>query len=134
MSPDAVTTAERILIVDDDVSVTDTFSRILRLEGYEVWAALSADGGLSLAQAHRPHAVILDLRMPLTNGLHFLRAIRAIPGLTTTPVAIVTGDYQLDEAQAADIRALGAELRYKPLWMEELVILARELLALPVRD
>jgi DNA-binding response OmpR family regulator len=134
VSPDAVTTAARILIVDDDVSVTDTFSRILRLEGYEVWAALSADGGLSLAQAHRPHAVILDLRMPLTNGLQFLRAIRAIPGLTTTPVAIVTGDYHLEDAQAAEIRALGAELRYKPLWMEELVILARELLALPVRD
>ena len=114
--------------------MTDTFSRILRLEGYEVLAALSADGGLSLAQAHRPHAVILDLRMPLTNGLQFLRAIRASPGLTTTPVAIVTGDCHLDEAQAADILALGAELRYKPLWMEELVILARELLALPVRD
>ena len=129
-----VTTAARILIVDDDASVTDAFSRILRLEGYEVWAALSADGGLSLAQAHRPHAVILDLRMPLTNGLCFLRAIRTVPGLTTTPVAIVTGDYRLDEAQAAEIRALGAELRYKPLWLEELVTLARELLALPVRD
>ena len=134
MPSNAVSTAARILIVDDDVSVTDAFSRILRLEGYEVWAALSADGGLSLAQAHRPHAVILDLRMPLANGLHFLRAIRAIPGLTTTPVAIVTGDYHLDEAQAAQIRALGVELRYKPLWLEELVILARELLTLPVPD
>ena len=38
-------TAARVLIVDDDVSVTDTFSRMLRLEGYEVWAALSADEG-----------------------------------------------------------------------------------------
>lgn len=134
MPSDAVSTAARILIVDDDVSVTDAFSRILRLEGYEVWAALSADGGLSLAQAHRPDAVILDLRVPLTNGLHFLRAIRAIPGLTDTPVAIVTGDYHLDEVQAAQIRALGAELRYEPLWLEELVALARELLAHPVPD
>jgi CheY-like chemotaxis protein len=120
--------------VDDDVSVTDTFSRMLRLEGYEVWAAHSADDGLTLAQAHRPHAVILDLRMPLTSGLQFLRAIRAIPGLTNTPVAIVTGDYYLDDAQTAEIKALGAELRYKPLWLEELVTLARELLSLPVRD
>src|SRR5712691_3783638 len=127
-------TAPRVLIVDDDVSVTDTFSRMLRLEGYEVWAALSADEGLSLAQTHRPHAVILDLRMPLTSGLQFLRAIRAIPGLTNTPVAIVTGDYYLDDAQAAEIKALGAELRYKPLWLEELVTLARELLNTPVRD
>jgi two-component system response regulator PrrA len=123
--------AARVLIVDDDVSVTDTFSRMLRLEGYEVWAALSADEGLSLATTHRPNAVILDLRMPLTSGLQFLRAIRAIPGLTNTPVAIVTGDYYLDDAQAAEIQALGAELRYKPLWLEELVTLARDLLKGP---
>jgi DNA-binding response OmpR family regulator len=126
--------APRVLIVDDDVSVTDTFSRMLRLEGYEVWAALSADEGLNLAQTHRPHAVILDLRMPLTSGLQFLRAIRAIPSLTNTPVAIVTGDYYLDEAQSNEIKELGAELRYKPLWLEELVTLARELLNIPVRD
>ena len=126
--------APRVLIVDDDVSVTDTFSRMLRLEGYEVWAALSADEGLSLAQTHRPDAVILDLRMPLTSGLQFLRAIRAIPGLTSTPVAIVTGDYYLDDASSNEIRELGAELRYKPLWLEELVTLARELLNIPVRE
>ena len=120
--------APRVLIVDDDVSVTDTFSRMLRLEGYEVWAALSADEGLSLAQTHHPHAVILDLRMPLTSGLQFLRAIRAIPDLSNTPVAIVTGDYYLDDAQSNEIKELGAELRYKPLWLEELVTLARELL------
>src|SRR5437867_11896785 len=104
----AGSSASRILIVDDDVSVTDTFSRMLRLEGYEVWAALSADEGLTLAQAHKPHAVILDLRMPLTSGLQFLRAIRAIPGLTSTPVAILTGYGYLDCAQAADIKAPGA--------------------------
>ena len=68
------------------------------------------------------------------SGLQFLRAIRAIPGLTNTPVAIVTGDYYLDDMQTAEIKALGAELRYKPLWLEELVTLARELLSLPVRD
>ena len=125
------TTPSRVLIVDDDVSVTDTFSRTLRLEGYEVWAALSADEGLSLAQTHQPHAIILDLRMPLTSGLQFLRAIRAIPTLTNVPVAIVTGDYYLDETQASEIQALGAELRYKPLWLEELVTLARDLLRGP---
>ena len=107
---------------------------MLRLEGYEVWAALSADEGLTLAQTHRPHAVILDLRMPLTSGLQFLRAIRAIPGLTNTPVAIVTGDYYLDKAQEEEIEALGAELRYKPLWLEELVTLARELLNVSIPD
>jgi CheY-like chemotaxis protein len=124
----------RVLIVDDDTSVTNLFSRMLRLEGYEVWAAHTADEGLNLAQIHRPHAIILDLRMPLTSGLQVLRAIRAIPGLTQTPVAIVTGDYYLADTQSQEIRALGAELRYKPLWLDELVTLARELLTVPVRD
>jgi two-component system, OmpR family, response regulator len=120
--------AVRFLIIDDDVSVTDTFSRMLRLEGYEVWAAVSADEGLALAQAHMPHGIILDLRMPLTSGLQVLRALRGIPGLTHTPVAIVTGDYYLEDAQSAEIAALGAQLRFKPLWLEELVTLARDLL------
>jgi len=133
-SPEAAGRAARILIVDDDVSVTDTFSRMLRLEGYEVWAALSVDEGLGLARAHLPHAVILDLRMPLASGLEFLRAVRGMPDLTRTPVAIVTGDYYLDGEQAEEISALGAELRYKPLWLEELVTLARELVPVPVSN
>ena len=134
MSPSDATPAPRVLIVDDDVSVTNLFSRMLRLEGYEVWAGHTADEGLNLARTHRPHAIILDLRMPLTSGLQVLKAIRALPGMVQTPVAIVTGDYYLAEAQSEEIRALGAELRYKPLWLDELVTLARELLTVPVRD
>ena len=125
--------APRVLIVDDDPATADTFSRTLRLEGYEVWAGLSAEEGLSLAQMHQPNVIVLDLRMPLTSGLQLLRAIRAIPGLASTPVAIVTGDYGLEDEMRDEIKALGAELRFKPIWIEELVTLARELLRVPVR-
>ena len=125
--------APRVLIVDDDSATADTFSRTLRLEGYEVWAGLSAEEGLSLAQTHQPNVIVLDLRMPLTSGLQLLRAIRAIPGLASTPVAIVTGDYGLEDEIRDEIRALGAELRFKPIWIEELVTLARELLRVPAR-
>ena len=106
----------------------------MRLEGHEVWAAQSIGEGLALAQTHRPHAVILDVRMPLSSSLRFLRAVRAIPGLRTAPFAIVTSDYDQDEAQMAEIEALGAELRYRPQWLNELVALAQELLALPVQS
>jgi two-component system OmpR family response regulator len=124
----------RVLIVDDDVSVTELFARMLRLEGFEVWAAHSPDEGLSLAQTHRPHAVILDLRMPLTSGVQVLRSLRAVAGMQNTPVAIVTGDYYLTESQKAEIQALGADVRFKPLWLDELVTLARDMLHTPVRD
>jgi two-component system response regulator PrrA len=133
MLGDSSTAPPRVLIVDDDGATADSFSRTLRLEGYEVWSALSAEEGLALAQTHQPHVIVLDLRMPLTSGLQFLRAIRAIPGLATTPVAIVTGDYGLDGEVRDEITALGAELRFKPIWIEELVTLARELLRVPAK-
>ena len=122
------TLTRTILIVDDDPSVTETFERMLRLEGYNVVTALSAEAGLSQAERASPHAIILDLRMPLTDGLQFLRILRTKPGLATVPVAIVTGDYFLDQAVSNELRELGADLRFKPLWLEDLLALARNLL------
>jgi two-component system OmpR family response regulator len=126
--------AARVLIVDDDTSVADLFSRTLRLEGFEVWAAHSADEGVSLAKTHKPDAILVDLRMPLSGGLLVLRALRAIPELSRTPVTIVTGDYYMDDGQLAEIRALGGDLRFKPLWLEELVSAARDMLQTPLRE
>ncbi len=73
-----------ILIVDDDRSVADTFARMLKLEGFEVATALSAEAGLELADSVRPDAIILDMRMPITNGLQFLRLVRAKSRLATS--------------------------------------------------
>ena len=67
----------KILIVDDDEGVTQTFARMLRLEGYQVCTAMSAEKGLVEAEEHHPDAIILDLRMPLIDGLGFLRRLRA---------------------------------------------------------
>ena len=118
----------KILIVDDDEGVTQTFARMLRLEGYQVRTAVSAETGLQEAKASAPDAIILDLRMPLVDGLGFLRRLRERDEQRTTPVAIVTGDYFLDDSISAELRELGAELRFKPLWLEDLVGLARNLL------
>jgi DNA-binding response OmpR family regulator len=117
-----------ILIVDDDEGVTQTFARMLKLEGFDVRTAMNAETGLVQAQEARPDAIILDLRMPLVDGLGFLRRLRAQDEQRRTPVAIVTGDYFLDDNVSAEIRQLGAELKFKPLWLEDLVGLARTLL------
>jgi len=124
-----VADARTILVIDDDRAVADTFSRMLALEGFRVSTALTADAGLQLADEVRPDAIILDLRMPIVNGLQFLRTIRSRPHLTDVPVAIVTGDYFLGETMAADLKSLGAAVRFKPLWLEDLVALARALVS-----
>lgn len=117
-----------ILIVDDDHSVADTFARMLKLEGFTVATALDATAGLDLADRMLPQAIILDMRMPLINGIQFLRQVRARPHLADVPVAIVTGDYFLSDALQQELKSLGASLRFKPLWLEDLVALARTLI------
>src|SRR5262249_33575790 len=124
----AETSIAKILIVDDDEGVTQTFARMLRLEGYQVRTALSAENGLVEAERNHPDAIILDLRMPLVDGLGFLRRLRAQDDQRSVPVAIVTGDYFLDDAVSNELHELGAEIRFKPLWLEDLVGLARNLL------
>ena len=121
-------TSAKILIVDDDEGVTQSFARMLRLEGYNVRTAMSAEAGLQEARDSHPDAIILDLRMPLVDGLGFLRRLRASPDDRRIPVAIVTGDYFLDDAVSTELTQLGAQLRFKPMWLDDLVGLARTLL------
>jgi CheY-like chemotaxis protein len=125
------TASRSILIVDDDSAVAETFSRMLKLEGYDVVTALDAEEGLRLAEQHHPNAIILDMRMPIVNGLQFLRKVRASPLLSSVPVAIVTGDYFMGEPVLNELKALGAAVRFKPLWLEDLVALARGLVTAP---
>jgi DNA-binding response OmpR family regulator len=130
-SPHASTeSGATILVVDDNEAVTQIFARMLAFEGYRVRTALDAATGLWEAAANLPDAIILDLRMPIMDGLDFLRRLRAISEQRSTPVAIVTGDYFVEDSVSAELRELGAELTYKPLWLEDLVGLTRALLAL----
>ena len=121
--------AQVILIVDDDPGVIETFSRLLRLEGFSVFTAVSPEDGLDIAVDKHPDAIILDLRMPLLSGLQFLRHLRKTATLRHTPVAIVTGDYFIDDGTKSEIEALGASVLFKPLWLDDLVALARGLTA-----
>ena len=128
-SPTIDSATRTILIVDDDRSVTDTFARILKLEGFRVATALSAEDGLELANNIRPDGILLDMRMPITSGLQFLRQVRSRPHLVDVPVAIVTGDYFLSDPIQNELKSLGAAVRFKPMWLEDLVALARTLVS-----
>ena len=77
--------------------------------------------------ADRYDAILLDLRMPVVDGLAFLRHFRRKQGHHDTPVAIVTGDYWLDETVDRALRDLGATIHFKPLWLKDMVRLARQL-------
>jgi CheY-like chemotaxis protein len=100
---------------------------MLQAQGHEV---LTADGTeaalLNIARA-RPDAVLLDLRMPRIDGVTFLRRLRASEGERRTPVAVMTGDYLISEETARELKELGAELHFKPVWLEELTRIIKRL-------
>jgi CheY-like chemotaxis protein len=121
--------APTVLIVDDDRATADTFSQVLRLEGYEVRTALSVEGGMRAVHASGADAILVDFRMPIANGVEFLRRLRACEGHRDTPVAVITGDYSLDDTLGTELEQLDARVVFKPLLADELVDLASRRLA-----
>jgi CheY-like chemotaxis protein len=117
-----------ILVVDDDQTVTETFATALHREGFNVRTAMNAENGLLEATSFHADAIILDLRMPLINGIGFLYRLRTCDAHRHTPVAIVTGAV-VDDSTQAELSELGAELRFKPLWLEDVVELAHQLVS-----
>ena len=124
-----MTTPARILIVDDDENVLQTFAKALALEGYDVRTAASPLLGLQQVEATPPDVILLDLRMPFVNGVGFLYRLRAQTAHRHTPVAIITGDSCIDDPAMSELQALDAEIRFKPMWIDEVVTLTRTLLA-----
>jgi CheY-like chemotaxis protein len=124
-------TQERLLIIDDDGTTRETFRHMLEAEGYQVRAAPTVESGLAEAAAEMPTAILLDLHMPIAGGLECLRRLRAAPRWAEVPVAILTGDYFLDDDVARELRDLGACIHFKPLWEDDLRRVVRELLGLP---
>jgi DNA-binding response OmpR family regulator len=117
-----------ILIVDDDPSVTRTFARMLRMEDYDVYTALDVESALREVSLIHPDAVLLDLRIPREDGIVFLRRLRVQEAQRDTPVAIITGDYIVDESICTELRNLDALIYFKPLWIEDLLRIAKRLL------
>jgi DNA-binding NtrC family response regulator len=123
--------AASILVVDDDQGVRETFAHTLRHEGYEVRTAPNAEIGLFEVKASRTDAIILDLRMPLINGIGFLYRLRSQAGLRELPVAIITGDHCIKDSLCKEVQELGAEVFFKPLWVDDIIDLTRNLLDKP---
>lgn len=92
-----------VLIVDDDDSIREIAQLSLELVGG--WQTLSADGGeaaLALAAEHRPDAILLDVMMPVMDGIETFRLLRADAAIRDIPVIFVTAKRQVDERQVWD--------------------------------
>ena len=66
----------KILVVDDEPSISNLVVSYLRKEGYEVYSAADGPGGLKAARAYRPDLIVLDIMLPGMDGLEVLTQLR----------------------------------------------------------
>jgi DNA-binding response OmpR family regulator len=117
-----------ILIVEDDPGAVEAFEYILKNEGYRVRVAPDAPSAFVEIERGVPAAVVLDLHLPITDGVAVVRQLRATAQHAHIPVAVVTGDYLVDERITSELQALGVQLYFKPLWEEDLIRIVHDLL------
>src|SRR4051794_18666 len=113
-----------VLIVDDDDSVRDLFTRALAGQGFVVRSAASGEEALQLIAHDLPRLIVLDLMMPGINGIEVLAAIRRRPQTAALPVLVTTAT-----ARAYDLRDYPpVRVLRKPFELARLVRAAREML------
>src|SRR5438445_9350868 len=79
-----------ILIVDDTDSSRELLSRLLRKQGYQTVCAGDGAQALAAVAAQRPDLILLDIMMPVMDGVEFLRRLRDHPSCGALPVIAVT--------------------------------------------
>lgn len=119
---------ESILIVDDEVNVTELFSMMLEMEGYQVQVAHNVKAALQVLERGKPDLMLVDVMMPAASGLELCRRVRSTAGLATLPIIILSAKSQLEEVQEG--LGAGANLYLlKPVSKKELVQAVRRVLS-----
>jgi len=115
-----------ILIVEDEVPLLNVLYDKLTLEGFSIVKAMDGKAGLELALAEHPALILLDINLPVMDGISMLRELRKDPIGKDIEVVMLTNfsEYKL----LADAIALGAhDYLVKSDWkLEDVVKLVRE--------
>ncbi len=107
----------RLLVVDDEEAICEGCGRIFSRQGFEVEKCSDAAQGLSRATQTDYSAILLDVKMPGMDGIHFLEALRKLK--PSTPVVLMTGYPSIPNAASA-IRLGVSDYVTKPFTPEEI--------------
>ncbi len=117
--------AVRILVVDDEPTLTELLSMALRYEGWVVQTAASGHRAVRTARDFRPDAVVLDVMLPDLDGLEVLRRLRGFA--PAVPILFLTARDAVED-RIAGLTAGGDDYVTKPFSLEEVVARLRALL------
>ncbi len=115
----------RILIVEDEKSLADIVKKGLDEEGYAVDVAYNGEDGLFMAENEPSDLIILDIMLPIVDGMTILRRIRKA-GVETPVLMLTAKDTLMDKVSGLDSGA--DDYLTKPFLFEELLARIRALL------
>ena len=116
---------KKIIIAEDDQAVRDALDRALRYEGYSVISVNNGSQALEESQISPPDLFILDVMMPIVDGLSVCRALRR--NGDKTPVLILTAKHEVSD-RVAGLDAGADDYLVKPFSLDELLARIRALL------
>lgn len=119
--------ADRILIVDDEPDILEFVSYNLTREGFEIATASDGAKALSVAEAFQPDLILLDIMMPVFDGVEVCRRLRARPEFRKTIIAFLTARDE-DYTQVAALDIGGDDFITKPIRPKVLVSRIKALL------
>ncbi|RKS75608.1 two-component system OmpR family response regulator [Motilibacter peucedani] len=115
----------RVLVVDDEPTLTELLSMALRYEGWDVASAGDGLSAVRAARASAPDAVVLDMMLPDIDGLEVLRRLRA--EAPRVPVLFLTAKDAVED-RVAGLTAGGDDYVTKPFSLEEVIARLRGLI------
>jgi CheY-like chemotaxis protein len=92
--------ALRVLVIEDNPDVARSIARLLAIVGHDVRVAQDGESGLRVAREFAPDAMLLDIGLPVVDGLQVARRIRQEPGLRNVLLIALTGYGQDADRQA----------------------------------
>jgi signal transduction histidine kinase len=110
-----------ILVVDDDAGNRALARATLEDEGHQVLLATNGEDAIELFLRERPECILLDVRMPVLDGLTACKRIRALSGGALVSIMFVTALHDLDTFDRA-LEAGGDDFLNKPFRPQELVV------------
>jgi two-component system, sensor histidine kinase and response regulator len=120
-----------VLVVDDNEQNRALAKATLEMEDYDVVLAATGADALMAFEARQPDCVLLDVRMPIMDGLETCRRLRGLPGGQAVPVLFLTAARDVDTFDAA-LAAGGDDFLTKPVQPTEMVL--RVQAAVKLRD